>query len=268
MSLCHFFVVQVALLLVAAFASASPAQQAFSAETLLARVARTSESEPDISLSSGICDRTGANYHTRFVDRSTNQTYFFSTTLCPPPSSDEDDSLTPATAASTECNPSGARFRIMRVNGIESKDRECGEEATSFYRGVVVLNKTMPEGAASSALPLGYLVGVYRNRTSRSDASAAELSSPQLLIRLECNASAGAFRVNGVTGYGGGATVVVDASADCEPTPPKSRVAFYVALVFVMFFIGSFGFVLWRAKLAGDRLRELKRRRGERVWLG
>ena len=49
---------------------------------------------------------------------------------------------------------------------------------------------------------------------------------------------------------------------------PKNVAAMAVAIVIVLMFVIGFAAVLYRAKLAGDRLRDLKRKRGDRVYLG
>jgi hypothetical protein len=264
-----------ALLVLASCLAAAAAEDAALLDA--AADATTAAPAAALFLPAGLCSRVAGNFHTRFVDRAGNRTFFFSVALCgngnggsaANDAASAPVALTPADKAASTCLPAAARFRIVAVAGTGAalKDDTCG--ATSdFFVDLAVLNVTTPAAAAGGENAEVLALGLYHNVSVEGKGKA---STAPLTLLLACNTSAAEFTVTDVRVYDPAANViVVTATANCAAPAEKekSRTAFIVALILVFLGLFAFAGVLWRAKKAGDRLREIKKKRGERVYLG
>lgn len=250
----------------------------FSAERLAA-VGAVSDA---LTLPAGLCSRMGADFHTMFVDSAANATFFMSMSLC----AEAAGTLTAAArtasseASSRDCKPA-AHLRLVRIAGTTTDslndDTRCGTE-NDFFPELTVLNATGTSSSSSSSSSVSeyYEVGLYHNSTQQSE----QKTTPPLTLIVKCNSSAelanaetktaAPFVISSVM-LSDTKQIFVAATANCVAVPATKKTGgpvFYVALVLSLIFVVCFAAVLWRAKTAGDHLREIKRKRGERVWLG
>lgn len=239
---------------------------------------------------SGLCVKP--NFWTFFQKTDVfKTTYFFSTSFCDP-----NTQLTPAGNTSEKCGKGVFRLATKVTpssqNVTEKDDLDCGfvADGNGVFQGVWPLNATYSNKQSqqqSTQNMLTLKLGIYRDFVANK--TVASKMTPNFLMYVNClDTSTQTLPEENITKLMGGSTTnrqlyVYDidnlnqfhANGFCHPyvnpaskTKKKSKVFFAIAVTIVVVCFLIFVSVFWRAKMAGDVLRNLKKSQGKSVHLG
>lgn len=218
---------------------------------------------PTFTIPTNLCQEDSQPFYGIVNDTENQKFYFLSYDLC------KTTTLYPSILSDKSCTPSKGEWQIAQLPGnAYSKDypnTDCGR----IYSNSTVLARNDSNQV---------VVKFYNEPANNAIAYVTNnITSDFLLLTITCVPESVliadvALKVTNVT-WDDQKVTSVSAQGVCKekaaPGGDKGTPAgVYVAIAVVLTFVCLFASVLYRAKLAGDRLRQLKRARGEKAFLG
>lgn len=209
--------------------------------------------ELNLHLPTGLCQESAVAFNQIVTNVPNDKTYFLSFDLC---------KRTNLTAAFVNLIPCGfGQFQIAQLVGTNYNKSYNNTDCGRVFDNHTVLSRN------DSLVITRYFMNSLPNSININYLELTINCVPQDIF-IET------FTIDVHNVSWSANSVLVNSSGVCQdaappnPAPKGTSPGVYIAIAFVLTFVALFATVLYRAKLAGDNLRELKRARGERAFLG
>lgn len=242
-------------LLCFSFINATPLDQVFEAAI---------EQQQPLGLPTNLCQEDSVPLYSLLNDTTNAVFYFMSYDLC------KQTALTPSIDSLITC--SKGQFQVAQLPGNDYSRLYNNSDCGRLYANSTVLARN-----DSTQITVKF----YNEATTNDTNYVRDnITSDFLLLTINCVPESVmivdvALRVSNISWLDSKVTLV-NSTAVCKDRTPNNKngddggtsAGVYIAIALVLTFVCIFASVLYRAKMAGDRLRALKRARGEKAFLG